>query len=193
MPWPALPEEIEEFILQTESPGKPVRSLIWLETYPLTSDSRNQIDLVRSGVHRRLPDGSAPFFVPDVDSDEIRYEFTVHYGHQTYSGNTLKFEPQTAKSWRLQLNGRTSDDQSLTSVARENFQHKVVVFLEVGDLEFEVRDFEKDDVLTDLRSVGTSDQGRKGRAPAGKWFGRVVPVVPASVPPQPARSAPTRR
>jgi HNH endonuclease len=135
---------------------------------------------VQSGVHDALPDGSAPLFVPDMTDRTAEYRVTIEWRGQAYENNELKFSGQaiesTSRSWRFLLRGTSSTGASLTQEARENFQHKLLVWFELAPLHFRLEAFGKDEIDGFIAS-GVADQGRAGSAATGKWFG-VLELTP---------------
>jgi len=149
----------------------------WFETGAMVGGSRNQLDLGRSSHYKNIPGGGISMFGVDTttlkkdhESRAVLQTIDIVFDGVNYAGNEIvypvskqqgknkKGEIKKGKSngtFRLQIKGRALDGKKskITSViSKTDFQHKIMVFKKLSDLEFEMSLVNFDEHIDDIKS-----------------------------------------
>lgn len=145
----------------------------WIETGPLTSGSRNQLDL--SMVASNSDTGALQLFKVDPNL-RVERTITLRFQGRDFAFNTIKY-PATLSgesngTWRLQMNGKSEDGSSLTPISREYFRNAVLIFTELNPDHYQIEVQPKSMIPNlILQSIETD----RNRGTNGRSFGLLVP------------------
>lgn len=142
----------------------------WIETGSLTGGSRNQLDLSMVSSFQRIGGSLSLFGVDGAEKRKTR-SIRLRFAGRDYVGNRILF-PLTAKgktngTWRLQMNGRDQQGDSLSVLCKTNrFLDKVMVFREIRSDHYEIDAFAVKNSLRKLKKsskVWDRNRGRNGK------------------------------
>lgn len=144
---------------------------MWIESGRMTGGSRNILDLSKQGKRDGIVKfGSVEFFGVDKENYSEEKDITLLYAGKKYVGNTIKYAPKNS-NWRIQLKGRTEDNNRFTDVLKANgSQNKIFVFERTDDssaYKFYMMDVEDIEMLKDM----SSDWGSGGKGGRGRQYG----------------------
>lgn len=119
---------------------------MWFEPRPMTSGSRNTLDLSMSGKlsqgdgtgtryetkDSKVVLGSVVFFDVDPNNTTEEKNIVINYNAKDYFGCQIKIYNKGKKpngSWRVLVNGKNDEGEKLTTaVGKEGFVQKIIVF-----------------------------------------------------------------
>lgn len=144
---PSAPKEEKEVPAHSAEEASEKRTLpggriIWFETRAMTSPAVNQLDLSSKGRINKAMGGAALFGVNVSDRSDRRI-LTITYNGEAYYPNNLYFplspSGKTNGTWRLQLNGESSNDAKFTDHTRDGqLKNSILAFRQIGSDSYEM-------------------------------------------------------